>query len=103
MMLEQATAIQHRGWQAKTYTNIPQYTVRTIVINCHAGGGHTHISKEIAGDLRPSYIPVIHINTHIQAYLFYTGASKKLSDLSSFLCTVRHIKTGIKAHVHREL
>ena len=61
---------------------------------------YTHISKEIAGDLSPSYIPSTHTNTHAQTCTLYIGASKNISALSPPQCTIRHIKTEIKTHPH---
>lgn len=96
---EVKTRTAQRVRQAKkNHTLAFIYTVCTVVVNCHAAGGHTHThtSKGIAGDLRASYIPLTHTNTHMYKLTLSIGASKNLSALSPPQCTIRQIKTEIK-------
>lgn len=68
---------------SERFWNPPPALVYTVVVDCHAAGGRPHISKEIAGDLRPSYIPRTRANRHRQSHTLYMGALENHSALAA--------------------
>ncbi len=55
---------------------------------------YTHISKEIAGDLRPSYIPLSHTNTHTKSHVIHRSLCSKPTPV--------HNKTHKDTHTRTE-